>query len=466
MAYLEYRDKPLREKEFLDKLKEVAGIFYDLSSEIEHLLIIAHQDADGFASAALLDRMAAREKIPHSIFYYNRKGTWYNYLNNQALPPFDKYERFCVIFVDLGAEVEEIARVFKDDYAHVFILDHHEIVPYDHDKLQETIHVLNPTEYGYDGLKEIAGATLAHLFCKEISLKNIKNAWIALIGISNDTLMNVLNYKSFNKEVLEEAIAEEQVILKHGLMVYGATHERVKNALAHSIFPFIKELKGNVQTSQEILEDLKIDPNKKVEDLTEDEVDIIDAKFNENLKGAYIIFPHKKSILRYAFEHGLLMSISGFKHSRTIQELINLPNSPAMYKKEYNNYIKMLVKNIAMFVKTPKEYTKHTIFVDAGKRIPSNFWADVASYCSVNGLYNSDKILFLGGKDGSQIKLSVRCSEYFPPLKNGKGVDTIIKKLKQQFGGIGGGHKLAGGYKVAPNKFKKLKENIDQFFPL
>ena len=121
---------------------------------------------------------------------------------------------------------------------------------------------------------------------------------------------------------------------------------------------------------------------------------------------------------------------------------------------------------MGLFVKSPKEYTNFGIFVDAGKRIPSQNWSDVASFASVNNLYNQNKILFLGGIDGSIVRLSVRCSEYFPPLKDGKGVDLIISKLRKIYGGSGGGHKLAGGYKLAPNKFRKMKKELDNIFPL
>ena len=72
----------------------------------------------------------------------------------------------------------------------------------------------------------------------------------------------------------------------------------------------------------------------------------------------------------------------------------------------------------------------------------------------------------LGGPEGNVIKLSVRCNDDFPPLKQGKGVDLLINKIKMEYGGMGGGHKLAGGYKIASNRFNKLKKEIDKYFPL
>jgi single-stranded DNA-specific DHH superfamily exonuclease len=466
MAYLQKVQRQVREKEFLNKLKEVAAFFSDIKKQLEHILIIAHNDADGYASSILIQKMANRENISCSAKYYNRNGTWADYLN-EILPNFDKYEDFAIFFADLGSEVREIANVFKEDSAEVFILDHHEMEKIDEKILPDNVHLLNPTLYGYDGLKEIAGSTLAYMFTKEISNNNIENAWITLIGITNDSLMNVSEYHSFNKDVLEEAKSEQQIIIRDGLMTYGATHEKLKPALAHSIFPFIREIAGDLRVSGEIIEKLNIDGNKKVTELTPDEIDKICNRFPmERLRGQYIEFPKKKTLLRYAFEHGLLISVSAYKYPVQAEKLIASVSGPAELKSEYTQYVKLLTKYLGLFVKTPKEYTEHVIFVDAGKRIPSNYWSDVASYSSVNNLYNPDKFLILGGPDGSIVKLSIRCSDLLPSLKENKGVDSLISKMRRIYLGTGGGHKLAGGYRIAPNKFRKLKSEIEQLFPL
>ena len=133
---------------------------------------------------SILKYMLEREGISHSTRYYNRKGTWKQFLDN-VLPQYDHVENLAVFFSDIGSEVNELGRYFSEEKAYVWILDHHEMAPVVEDKLPENFHYLNPTVYGYDGLKEIAGSTLVYQFAKQISLKNIKTAWMALIGITN-----------------------------------------------------------------------------------------------------------------------------------------------------------------------------------------------------------------------------------------------------------------------------------------
>ncbi|TFG19864.1 MAG: hypothetical protein EU530_04920 [Promethearchaeota archaeon] len=465
MVYLDNNVRELQEDQFREKLERTVGSFEDSKKQINHALLISHSDADGYASAAILKYMLEREGIPCSTRYYNRKGTWKQYLDS-VLPQFTHIENLAVFFSDIGSEVNELGKYFTEEKMYVWILDHHEMNPVVDDNLPQNFHYINPTVYGFDGLKEIAGSTLVYQFAKKVSFKNIKTAWMALIGITNDTLMNISDYRSYNQMVVEDARVEEQIILHQGLMVYGATHETIKNALAYSVFPFIKEVGGNPNHSRDILDKLQIPFNKRVADLEESEVETINKRFPENLLGQFIEFPKKKGILQYAFEHGLLISQSAFTTPHQAEKLIGSTSTPKISTEIYQTYIKNLTKNLGMFITAPKEVSNHVIFVDASRRLSPNYWSDVASYASVNHLYNPKKILLMGGPDGELIKLSVRCTDNYPPLVKGKGVDVLIAKLKAAYGGMGGGHKLAGGYKIAPNRYKNLKKEIDQYFPL
>jgi len=450
---------------FINQLKMASSAYYDNRKSYEHVLIIAHVDADGYASCELIERMLLRENIPHSYKFFNRNTEWKTYLDN-ILINYEKYENLAIFLLDLGSEIDELGKYFSKYNIDVYILDHHEVKPYDKLALPENFYIINPTEFGFDGLKEIAGSTICYLFAKNISKKSIRDAWIALIGISNDTLMRIEDYCSFNLEVLEDSISENQVILKNGIVLNGAMHETICNALAYSVFPFIPEFNGDPKKANLFLNKFDIDSNKKVEELTIDEIKKINDNLNKNILGNYIIFPKKNDILRFPFEHGMILSITHYKFHKGVKNLINKESCPMEFKEEYYNYIQELTKNLSYFINTPKLITKHAIFVEADRKMNVNFWSDVATYVTINNLIPNDKILFLGGLDNDQIKLSVRVSEEFLKINNGKGTNYLIQKLKQRFFGFGGGHSLASGYRIAPNNYIKLKKEIDNFFPL
>ena len=60
------------------------------------------------------------------------------------------------------------------------------------------------------------------------------------------------------------------------------------------------------------------------------------------------------------------------------------------------------------------------------------------------------------------MKFSVRCSSEFIKNHDGKGANVIIREINNQFGGTGGGHGLAGGMRIDPEKFPLLKQEIDE----
>ena len=61
------------------------------------------------------------------------------------------------------------------------------------------------------------------------------------------------------------------------------------------------------------------------------------------------------------------------------------------------------------------------------------------------------------------IKLSIRCSRKYLKQNNDKGINTIINRIKDDLGGMGGGHKLAGGIRLSIPSFNRLKVNIDNY---
>jgi hypothetical protein len=114
----------------------------------------------------------------------------------------------------------------------------------------------------------------------------------------------------------------------------------------------------------------------------------------------------------------------------------------------------------------PRFETKNAIFVDVMGKIPPSSWSDTASFSSVNELLDPYKILILGGeeKKSRTIKLSIRCSKKYIEQNQGLGVNSIITKIKSKYGGMGGGHKLAGGIRLSKPSYNLLKSNIDSLF--
>jgi RecJ-like exonuclease len=453
---------------FLRDLEGAVEHFIDNSrSKYTNIVLISHNDADGISSLQLIQNLLYKLKLSNDYFIYNRSVSWEHFL--KGILPKRQSDKTALIFTDVGSNLHDLLPIIKTREEQFYILDHHEVEnAIDFKSLPYNLHFINPTIYGFDGLADIAGATLTHMFATNIDSSLIKYGWLTVIGIVGDSLRSMDKLQSFNKEIYEEILDEEIVEDKKGLILFGSMHDTVKNSLKNSILPFIPGFSGESDLHiKKQLNKMHIDANKKLVDINEKELQSLLELPKINL-GNYSVLPFKSGMLRFAFEHSLLLNILSFKNISAAISIIRQKSITRYAKTIYNEYISDLtinMKNLSQDLS--KNETKNAIFVDVGngKIAPSN-WSDTASFSTVNELFDPNKMLFLGGleRKTQMIKLSIRCSRKF--IKNHKncGVSNVITNIKEKLGGNGGGHKLAGGIRLSQASFKLLKQNIDNYF--
>lgn len=452
---------------FIEDLNNAVDQFIDLS--FDNFISISHNDADGICSLHIIQNLLYRMNVHFDYFIYNRSISWANYLKGiLARNQDEKTSKTALIFTDVGSNLTELIPIIQDRKEHFFILDHHELdIDINEIKIPENLHLVNPTVYGYDGLDHVAGATLSYMFAKKIKPKPvIKQGWLTIIGIAGDTLRPTDKLESFNQEIYEELLNEEAFLDAKGLCLFGSMYETIKNGLKYSILPFINGLGGEEdQIIKSFLKKLKINPKEKVIDLNISEIQKIQEEANFNSYGHYAVLPQKQGILNFAFEHAILLNILCFKNINAALSIVQKKSTTFYAKGIYYEYIINLVKNLKTLVSLPRLETDEAIFIDAGKKIPASSWSDTASFSVVNELLDPYKILFLGGEEmkNHTIKLSIRCSRKYLQNNNGIGVNTIINRIKEDLGGMGGGHKLAGGLRLSIPSYNLLKNIIKKY---
>ncbi|TXT62721.1 MAG: RecJ-like exonuclease [Promethearchaeota archaeon] len=451
---------------FLNKLDIAINNFVDYSSNFNKVITISHNDADGISCLHLIQNLLYKMNLNYDYFIYNRSTSWADYL--KGIFSNRSTQRSAYIFTDVGSNLSELIPIIEKRQELFFILDHHEVdctIP--PEEYPENLFFVNPTVYGFDGLDHIAGATLAYMFAKKIKPQIIKQGWLAIIGIAGDSLKSMDKLKSFNREVYEELLSEEIFIDKSGLILFGSMHDTIKNGLRYSILPFVEGFGGgNDKDIKYFLNDLNINPNKKVNKLSETEIEKIQSKGNFESYGHYALLPEKNGLLKFAFEHALLLNILCFKNISAAVSSIQLKRITRYAKNVYHDYVSNLAKNLKILSNDlPRYETDKAIFINVKGQIPPSNWSDTASFSSVNELLDPHKILFLGGleRKSQTIKLSIRCTRKFLESNNGVGVNTVITKIKDDLGGTGGGHKLAGGIRLSRASYKRLKENADDY---
>ncbi|MFX1455089.1 MAG: DHH family phosphoesterase [Promethearchaeota archaeon] len=455
--------KPDKSK-FLEDLNVAVDEFIDAS--YSRVINISHNDADGISSLHIIQNLLHKLNLDYDYFIYNRSVSWQNYLN--GILSKRQSEKTAFIFTDLGSNLTELIPIIKARKERFYILDHHEVEDeIDIDILPDNLFFVNPTVHGYDGLEHISGATLAYMFAKRIKSSIMKQGWLTIIGIAGDSLKSMDKLKSFNREIYEELKDEELIEDKKGLTLFGNMHESIKNGVKYSILPFIKGYSGETdQHIKSFLNSMEINPKKKVIDLSSKEIKNILEKAHIDSYGNFAIIPQKSGLLRFAFEHALLINILCFKNISAALSIIQLKAITRYAKDLYTEYITNLVKNLRTISNEPPSHeTEKAVFMEVKGKIPPSNWSDTASFSAVNELFNPEKILFLGGleKKSGTIKLSIRCSRRYLEKSTENGVNTIISKIKKELGGLGGGHKLAGGIRLSVPSYNRLKMSPEEF---
>ncbi len=454
-------NKPNKSK-FLEDLNNAVDNFIDKS--FSRVIAISHNDADGISSLALIQNLLYKLHLNYDYFIYNRSLSWENYLN--GILSKRQNDKTSFILTDVGSNLNELIPIIKEREESFFILDHHEVEESVKDKeIPENLFFVNPTIYGYDGLEHIAGSTLTYMFAKQIKPSIIKQGWLTAIGIAGDSLKSMDKLKSFNREVYEELIDEELIEDKKGLILFGNMHESIKNGLKFSILPFINGFSGESdQKITSFLNSLEINPSTKTVDLNDSDIQKIQQKVNIDSYGHYAILPDKQGMIRFVFEHALLLNILCFKNISAALSLIQIKKVTRYAKNLYSEYIDHLTNNLkTISTKIPRYETEKAIFMEVNSNIPPSNWSDTASFSAVNELFDPEKILFLGGseKKSGTIKLSIRCSRNYLNKNKDNGVNKIISRIKNELGGVGGGHKLAGGIRLSKPSYNILKKRAD-----
>ncbi|MBD3188334.1 hypothetical protein GF325_15980 [Candidatus Bathyarchaeota archaeon] len=447
--------KMVSEKKFINNLELGVSRFQDL--DVKRVVSIGHNDGDGLTSSALICKTMEYLGIKPVQIIFDRSQKWEEFIGNII----HDYPRVEIIFIsDLGAEERQLCDIitkFKDKF--LFLLDHHKISSREQvDSYPGNAFSFNPTRFGFDGLKEIAGSTLNFMFCKRLSSRVEKLAWLPVVGMAGDVLDNPKDYRSFNLDVLEFCLSEEQGTKKEGASLSGGMAlDTIKATMAHSILPFLKQVGASERAALEILENAGIDGESNVLDLDSSDIGTLEDLLKENIYGDIISIKDRDGLLQFPFEFNFLISIIGDFDPHQALAILNLKKEKREHLEHYMDFLNSLTGNLAKISGKSSMEGAYYKFFQINNAKSNQLVSDIASFTSVNRLLDASKILIISQAKmkNQDVKLSLRCTPEFVK-EHHAGIGTIIEELTNKFGGRGGGHDLAGGWNLPVEKFELL----------
>ncbi len=217
--------------------------------------VIYHYDGDGVAAASALLRGFARLGYPA-----------------QATPLFGvERDRIAallratpgpVLITDTGSSWLDLLAGHPHP---VIVLDHHRYVA--PPSVPEHLALVNPLDWGVDGMNELCASSLSWLFTVFLDPANWDNAPWGLSGAIHDR-QHIGGFRGLNARLVDEAARRSLLEKRKGLPLFGPT---VGAALAGSVDPYVRGISGRPEAAHRLLEELQIDPKRPPASLSPEE---------------------------------------------------------------------------------------------------------------------------------------------------------------------------------------------------
>lgn len=453
--------------------------FYTAAKDAAHAirsaksaLVISHIDADGITAGSIASMTLQRLGIEHTTVYENK-------ITEEVIERVNSNEDDIVWICDLGSGY--LSEFRKDG---LVITDHH--VPDTKRKRPQTtlddfsaIYHVNPHCFGMDGSIEISGAGSTYIVSKEVDPSNIDLAYLALIGAVGDFQdSKESGLIGMNRIIVNDAFASGDIIPEMDLRLFGRETRGLVQFLQYSNDPEIPGLTESAPNCVRFYSDLKIDlsHNGKIRSWN-DLSPIEKERATEKLIG---MFSDPDSIRRLYGEVYTLPNFEKGTGLRDAKEFATVLNSCGRYDDACTG-MKICCGDSTAIVDAEKNRTEHrrnistaltyikenhlmreSRFIqhfDAGDEIKETVVGIVAGMLLNSNTCNKwlPIIAFANAEDG--IKVSARADRSL--VNRGLNLSIVMKKAAELVGGFGGGHNVAAGATIPPDKKKEFLDIVE-----
>lgn len=424
------------------KLEEAAKYAADLLLSLpkkSKVRIIGHVDADGICSACIVAMAIAR--IGYR-FHISIKRT-----EPELIKEIEKEENDLYIFTDIGASyLKEMGRLKTN----VIVLEHHLC---NEEDIPSNVMYLNARLYNLDGSREACGASVAYAFAIALDEENVDLSQLAVAGMYGDKQ----KFLGYNKKIIEDGIGEGFIDKKEEYIFSG----NLKEAIENSIEPYFTKM----QSSTSFLEEIELQPQKKFEELEEEERKKLLSFLTLKLIEQNVSEIEWKRKNYYGKDYGNLREMaSKLNACARLNEAgvgisLCLGDKKAiekahMLQEKYRDEIRKEMRSLEK--KEPYEM-KNFIYFYTDKPPLAGILAGL-SLKYLPQFKKNKPVIAIAYNDF--LDISGRADEKM--VENGINLGEAIKKAAEAAGGIGGGHPVAAGAKIKKEMEKVFLEELDK----
>lgn len=433
----------------------------------DYVKVITHIDADGISAGSIASLALDRLGIAHEVVFEKK-------ITEEVVSGVNTCKDL-VWICDLGSGY---ASEFSKNG--LVITDHH--VPDSRKKRRQTVledfvavYHVNPHLFGMDGSREISGAGVTYEVAKKLNPENTDLAYLAVIGAVGDFQDSVeYGLTGMNRSILEDAVKEGDVIAEKDLRLFGRETRSLIQYLQYSNEPELPGLTNSGPACARFYSELGISLNdggrtkswndlgpKEKSRVTEKLVELVGSDKEHMLIGEVYTLPkfEKGTGLRDAKDYATLLNSCGRYDDAETGMRICKGDMSALADAEANRTEHR--RNISGAINYIKENRlirerRFLQYFDAGDEIKETVVGIVAGMVLNSGICKRELpiIAFADAEDG--IKVSARADHSL--MDRGLNLSFVMKTAAEHVGGFGGGHSIAAGATIPPDKKEEFLE--------
>ncbi|MCK9591489.1 MAG: DHH family phosphoesterase [Methanoregula sp.] len=450
---------------FSDDVKAVA----EQIAAAPEITIISHIDADGIACEAILSQAISRQGIPvRSVFVRQ--------LEPLTMPQVPS-DTSLKVFTDLGAGQQNLLYGRGLGEKEVVIIDHHVSQPCERHYSQ-----VNCLPYGHS---RMSAAGVSYFVAKQLDPINIDLAKLAIIGNVGDMMAREKCglVGPARDVIVEDGLRHQSVeVRKKDLNCYGTATRPLHLSLAYNDDPFIKGISNNPEGARQFLKRLGIRQQNEngrwfvwEEIAVEDKRTIISALAEQLLANGEPVdrllaetygFPDEipRTPLRNAQEYATMLNACGRWSKPHIGGAILRGDRGVAYRDAehmLNNH-RAIIRNLLQYIiDTGVRELENLQWIHVGGRYPDTI-VGIGAGMALSKLNSTKPILVMCEvpEDTSLTKVSMRTNERVV----GRGVDLqqALSDASAEYGGGGGGHKIAAGAYIPKTAEQEFLDRVDR----
>lgn len=464
-----------RHQEVSDHYSQLARICEGAAKEIircREVLVVSHVDADGLTAASIICTGLERRGLDYSPLFFRQ-------LDAPSLDLIADRGSDLVIFTDLGSGM---AGEICERGIRAVVADHHRPGPACEDA--PLISHINPHLIGADGARELSGSGTSFLLARSLAESPGANddlAALAIVGAVGD-LQDMASGQllGVNRDILEIGRRAEVLSFSRDIKLFGRQTRPVFKMLEYSQDPYIPGLSGNEDACIAFLKDCGIrlggERWRRWIDLTQEEkAYMVSSLLRRGLRGGisnsrlerligevYVLLREREGTeLRDASEFSTLLNATArYGHSDVGLSVCMGDRGDAFDKARdlLGQHRQNLVNGIKLVSEKGIVAMKGVQYFDAGDAILDTIVGIVAGMCFQMADRSRPILAFARTPEG-QLKVSARGTQDL--VKSGLDLSRAMSSAAQDVGGVGGGHNVAAGATIPPERREEFLRHVD-----